>query len=195
MRILAAFLFLSSACTSYKLPDIAEPKSFVCDEMQFTYPGNWRITDDDRFDEAQVKMRQVNVESPDDAVFMVSVFTPALEIGLEEYAKRLQQTRNEEAENLAAVGATKLVNAKSGKHEPIEVELGGQKHQAIREEFVISLLGQSLPHVMTVSRVVNPARSAFLVAQAPSEDWRRELPGFEHIQVGFALMGATAPAE
>jgi len=151
------------------------------------YPGNWKITEDKTEKSTGVKIHYLNVESPDNGIFLIVVFSKPIPLTVQQWHQNLASARGRHVEDMTRVGGKEFGKAKQGKTTEIVATIGGKKTPGVREKFNMTLLGEAVPHITEVFRVSNKARTAYLQTQAPEEDWAKERPGFNLVLSSFRL--------
>lgn len=145
--------------------DVESPLKYDKAGVAFDYPGNWKTTDES----VAAENRYVMVETPGDAIVVVTMVSADEAASLEVYARAFA----DEARKNTPVGdlSASTFSEVSG---PLE-------NQAMTETFAVSLAGESLNHTRHHRRIESGGAVCFVLAQAADEDLGKVLKGFELI--------------
>lgn len=154
-----------SSCNEPKA-DITSPKTHQTGDITFSYPGNWKITEDWDMTELQSFI----IETPGDAIVIYQAFPIDEADKLEAYVENFSNLSEEEI----AIGSVS---------KPTFTRLPDTAGFTwIKEEFEIRLLGESLPHSRLYGTKTIADRQAFIIFQVAEENYKQVLPGFQLIR-------------
>jgi hypothetical protein len=180
----AALLLALSAIACETPPDLANPRLFWSDGLTFRYPGNWSVTEEVE-EEDGLRIRSLSVESPGNAIVLMSSFEPPVSMSLEEYAAEFRTAIAEEAGEMGRVGPWQPVSAEALSSGSTSSRIRGVPHEGLEYIYTLSLLGTDVPHVVRIFRVETDVSTTFLLAQAPAVDWSRVAKGFQLVVESF----------
>ncbi|RFA29286.1 hypothetical protein CAI21_09375 [Alkalilimnicola ehrlichii] len=169
-NLLLVLIVIAGLAGCEKAADVASPELYEKHGVSFSYPGNWKITEDAQ----QGSVRQIIVESPGDAIVIALIYPAADAVSLNEFAERFASHVQQEASIITMDKAT--------------FSSSPEANTRIRERFNVSLLGVKVPHVREYNRAEGGDTVAFLVSQAAEEDLAKVKPGFELIVDTFKLL-------
>ncbi len=157
-------------------PDIAAKNVYDANGLAFDYPGNWKS-------EAEVSASDgietvlVSVESSGSALVMVQQFKPAIAIDPDEMLGLMSaEIRKAAGDQLA--GALSVAEGSSS--QSTRTMLGAQR-PVRRSNFVVSLLGERVPHTFEITVAELSDRSIAVFTQSADEDLAKVTPAFELI--------------
>jgi len=157
------------------MADVSSPQLYSKDGLSFLYPGNWKITEEEVFEE---KAKLINVESPGDAIVVICAFDYASEQTLLEWATDFSLSMKEEIP-FGEVGDSRFSDVtRMGKTGKIK---------GIKNKVELSFLGETVPHVQEFFSIRNKETSAFIVCQSAEEDLEKTEPAFRQIVGSFQL--------
>ena len=163
--LLAAPLLLLAAC-SEPPADLSETKTHESGNIAFEYPGNWRVTEDSNTQ----GILNLFVETPGNALVILQSYPAEDAEDFESFCRSFSEFSAAETP-LAEVGASKFDKLPDA-----------NGFQRMHESFVISLLGEAIPHSrMYCSKDLKEQR-IFLIFQVAVEDHKKARPGFELIR-------------
>jgi hypothetical protein len=166
--------FTASGCESRA--DVSNPKTFDSADVVFEYPSNWTVTTHD-----VSGGREYHVESPGDAILMVLVLDPPIRVDLKTFADSMSQVRAEEAQKLLSAGEMQLGEVGATESKMVDTIWRDGNRQAVQHNFVISALGEPVPHVALFHAIDSPTRTGFVMSQVASDDLEKVKPGFQLI--------------
>ena len=175
--IIFSFLFFDAifdVLSCEKKADISSPKFYEKNKVSFSYPKNWRITEDVE----ETEMRYIFIETPGDAIFIIQIYSKEEALSLSEYA----EWSSEEARKQTPLGMRP-----KGKFSEIEKKFQSKKLKGIREYMNIIVLSESVPHITDYYKVEYGDKAVFLICQVAVEDLKMVKPGFEIILKSFML--------
>ncbi len=160
-----------SACGERKA-DLDNPNHYSAHGMAFDYPGNWKVTDDQDMGGG---VYFITIESPGNALVMVHRMPDLVALDIrafgEELAKNTQKEMPIGEASPSRFGAVKTLGM----------------YEAMKEEFVISLLNQRVPHLRTYYRRVDSGVSWYITTQVSKEDVKAVQKGFELVVRSFRI--------
>jgi hypothetical protein len=167
--ILICFLF---GCE--KAADISSPAIYKKRSIHFSYPKNWKITEDAE----QKDTRYIFIESPGDAIFIIQIYPKQDAISLNEFAEWFS-AQTEQENSIGNINKSSL--------SAVEKSLYSAKTKGIKEKFSIALLGMQVPHIREYYSIDSGNKIAFLVSQTATEDLNKVEVGFNLILGSFFL--------
>ncbi|MCG8526206.1 MAG: DUF4720 domain-containing protein [Opitutales bacterium] len=156
--LLIILLFLSG-CLEPRA-NISSPKSYSNLGIQFEYPKNWKITEDEQDD----FVRYLFIESPGDAIVILQIYGKEDKLDLENFAHDF----SDNAKNELPIGV----------FSDSTFEVTGDY---LEEKFTISLLNESVPHRRKYALRDYNEQICFIVFQVAEEDLDKTNPGFDLI--------------
>jgi hypothetical protein len=184
---LAALLALACLAACERAPDVAEPQVYATAPLTFRLPGNWSVTRDEHSVEDGGEFRNVVVESPGNAIVLVQLYTPVVDVSAEAFSAELMAATVAEVEGMLEIKGMKPLSASGGTPSAVQATVAGELRDGVERNFVIRVLGQPVPHRARTFRVASESWVVFLVLQAATEDWARVAPGFDLISSSLAL--------
>lgn len=174
---------LTLACE--KAPEVANPKAFEGDALRFEYPGNWTIEDQTSEDMAGIAIETLTVNSPGDAIAVLTMTNPSGAMTLAGFAEEAITVREEEIKRIMgkAEGLAKLSKTRVSEIAPVSDSAVGQR---IRHDFAISMVGEEVAHWGDFHHFAGDTWDVFVYTQAPHEDWKTIEPGFDQILKSIA---------
>jgi hypothetical protein len=166
-----------SACE--KMADIGSPQPYSKDGLSFLYPGNWKITEEEVFEE---NTKFINMESPGDANVMICFYDFEDDETLMEFATELSRDMADGLEDeipLTKVGKLNFSRiTREGNSGPLE---------GLRNKINITFLGEKVPHVLEFFCLKKQGKTVFIVCQSAEEDLKKTEPAFRQIVGSFQL--------
>lgn len=157
-----------------KPADISSPMSYEKQNIRFSYPSNWKVTEDVE----QEDIRYLFVESPGDAIFLVQIYSKQDAVSLREFSEWFSAQAKQE---------TSIVNIGNSSFSATEkiIEIGRKK--GIKEAFSMTLLGEHIPHIREYYLIDTNNKVAFLISQTAREDLSKVEAGFNLILSSFVV--------
>ena len=152
-----------SACGEPKV-DLDNPKHYSGRGIAFDYPGNWEVTGDQDMGDG---VYFITIESPGDAVVMVHRLPEAVAMDIRTFAEELAKKAQQE------VPIGELSPSRFGKVQKLGL------YEGMKEECVLSLLGERLPLLRTYYRRVDADVSWHITTQVAKEDVKTVRKGFQ----------------
>ncbi len=171
LSFLVALLPFFSACE--KMANIDSPQSYSKDGLSFSYPGNWKITEEEVFEEIT---RFINIESPGNANVMICFYDFEDDETLMEFATEFSRDMASEIEDtipLSKVGKIEFSKVtREGVSGPIE---------GLSNKIPLVFLGQKVPQVLEYFTLKKQSKTVFIVCQSSEEDLEKTEPAFKQI--------------
>jgi hypothetical protein len=142
-------------------------KSYNKDRLSFSYPDNWKITEDTLLED---KSRIVVLEDSYSGAFAVSLPESGYALELKEYADNYITGLKAEM----PIGKTSDIQTFD-----IEKEIKGEKYNGIRKRFDVIFLGVNVPHTTDFYLVSKEDTGAIIMLQAADEDWKASEKEFQ----------------
>jgi len=133
-------------------------KVYARDGLSFSYPDNWQITEDKISEKG---LRHVSIEDADNSVIVISLIPTGLTLDLNEYAENFKND---------LPGNTPLGEISQTKLSPATRLMKGQLYSGFQLNYIISLVGQSVPHTTYFFLNEGQRSKTLLTIQAPDED-------------------------
>lgn len=154
--------------------DTAHGKTFQNDVISFTYPGNWKITEDQKLEYPYY----TTVENSGNAVTIVFTLEAGDDVGLQEFVGRYIDFFSAEMDKKYAweAGESK-VSAVASRAD----------FQTVTERFVLKKLNAASPHTRYYRRKASPDYICYVVSQAPDAELSLADPGFDQIVETLAV--------
>ncbi len=132
VAIIIAFLIIwvFTLIVRDKETDISSPINYQKQNISFTYPGNWEVTED----AVRGRVRHLYVEGPVGAIFIVQIFSKQNAMPLNEYVKRLS-TQSHVDKTFSSVEKPTKYGAQKGIKERFSLIIKGEKEHFVREYF------------------------------------------------------------
>jgi hypothetical protein len=165
-----------SACE--KMADVNSPQFYSKDGLSFSFPGNWKITEEEIFEALGEKTKIINVESPGDAIVIICAYGFEVDQTLKEFAKEFTENMKGEIP-LGKVGESRFSGIKR------EGKTG--QMQGLRNKLEMTFVGESIPHVQEFFALKKQGKTAFIVCQSAEEDLKKTEPAFGQIVGSFEL--------
>ncbi len=168
LAILASF-----APAALRPAHAAPPATYSKDGVSFDHPAGWKVTEDVVAQDA-TRMRSIDLEGPNEAVvtLMFSPFFSGQDI--EKFAATAARNRADAAKaNTAQQARMGPVTAT-----PITRQVAGKENQGVSQRFVVSMLGQNLPHEARFFKAALDGTTVIIMTQVGDEDAKAAEPGF-----------------
>jgi hypothetical protein len=144
-------------------------KEYRKDGLSFSYPDNWRITEDTIIDQG---IRHVNIEDSDNSLFIVQIMSFEMTVDLEEYADTFVKDIAAKIPVGNISGVTSEVTNRS---------ISGRNYDGVRRRYSMSLLGETVSHTVDFFLIESENSRTLLTIQAPDEDRKAAEPEFKVI--------------
>lgn len=151
----------------------APPVAYSKDGVSFELPEGWTVSED-VVAKDESRLRSIDVEGPGDAIvsFMFSPFLAGQDI--EKFAATAARNRADAARaNTAQQARMGPVTAA-----PIARLVAGASNQGVSQRFVVSMLGQELPHEARFFKAGLTGTTVIVMTQAADENAKEAEPGF-----------------
>ena len=146
--------------------DLKNTVEYRDSDISFTLPGNWNITEN--VDNGG--FRYLIVETTGDALLTLNIFPSKGSSSLKEYV-----------ENIVVSITKNFPIGKRNKGSIIEVQtvVDGRAFKGYENQFIVTLLGEEIPHLSYFYYQESDSRVAYLSAQVALEDIDKVREGFE----------------
>lgn len=144
-------------------------KVYEKDGLSFSYPDNWRVTEDTILEGAT---RYLTLEDADNSVFIITLPEAGYTMDLDEYSGNFIDVLKKEVPFGEVVGEGSV---------EINRIIQGESLKGVRKNFSIKLLGEKVPHTTDFFSVTQGDRQALIAVQSPDEDLKAADPEFEVI--------------
>lgn len=169
MRYQLIFLLVSmltlSACDN--TPDITSPKQYDKHHIQLSYPGNWKITEEESDD----SFSYLAIEGGD-ALMILQLYAKDDAVTLDEFVASFSELTKEALpfgeivdEEFIGVKKTIMSGVRTG----------------TKELFAIKLLGQNIPHVREYYIIESGEKVLFVISHIPTDVQATAETGFQLI--------------
>lgn len=151
----------------------APPATYSKDGVSFDHPAGWKVTEDVVAQDT-TRMRSIDLEGPNEAVvtLMFSPFFSGQDI--EKFAATAARNRADAAKaNTSQQARMGPVTAT-----PITRQVAGKENQGVSQRFVVSMLGQNLPHEARFFKAALDGTTVIIMTQVGDEDAKAAEPGF-----------------
>jgi hypothetical protein len=172
LAIYALLLFEPLGCE--KAADISSPIKYEKENVSFSYPQNWKVTEDVR----QQDLHYIFVESPGDAIFIIQIYSKNGAVSFNEFVEWFS------SQSKAEIPVGKMEESIFSTVEKGNIATG---MKGIKENFSITLVGEKVPHTREYYTVDSDNEIAFLVTQTATEDMRKTESGFDLILSSFVI--------
>jgi len=175
-----AFLFALYALALFglfgceRVADISSPIKYENEGISFSYPRNWKVTEDVR----RQDFRYIFIESPGDAIFIVQIYSRNDAVSFNEFVRWFSSQSKKE---------TPVGKMEDNTFSTVEKTTHGEGVKGVKENFSMTLLGTQVPHIREYYTIDSNDEVAFLVGQAATEDLSKTEPGFDLILSSFVI--------
>ncbi|MDZ7862974.1 hypothetical protein [Acidovorax sp.] len=158
-------------------PALAAPNTttYSKDGVSFEHPVGWKVTEDSVAQDA-TRLRSIDLEGPDEAVVTIMLSPFLKDQGIEAFAATIAKGRTDAEKAVGAI-AQQLRYGPSTTA-PITRNVAGQENKGVSQRFVISLLGQKLPHEARFFKAPLEGTTAIIMTQVADESAKAVEPGF-----------------
>ncbi|CAN7595936.1 hypothetical protein ASF11_18870 [Acidovorax sp. Leaf76] len=164
-----ALLWLAALAPVHAAPAISYSK----DGVSFEHPEGWKVTED-VVAQDETRLRSIDIEGPDEAVVTL-MFSPLLAgQDIEKFAATAARNR----EDAARANTAQKVKMGPATTAPIARPVGGKDTKGVSQRFVVSLLGQDLPHEARFFKATLGGTTVIIMTQVADENARAAEPGF-----------------
>lgn len=161
------------ALTALSRAHAEQTVTYSKDGVSFEHPVGWKVTED-VVAQDETRMRSIDLEGPNEAVvtLMFSPFFSGQDV--EKFAAAAARNRADAARaNTAQQARMGPVTAT-----PITRQVAGKENKGVSQRFVVSMLGQNLPHEARFFKAALDGTTAILMTQVADEDAKAAEPGF-----------------
>ncbi|MEQ8350959.1 MAG: hypothetical protein RH862_05710 [Leptospiraceae bacterium] len=162
---LAVFYIL--ACE--RAPDLEKTHSFSKLGIEFKYPGNWSIMED----EITGAGRYILIRTTGDGITMIQYFRRPQFDTLQDFAGFMTELYSQEFQE----GAVQDID-----YQKIDGTLGPDNVSGLRETHSLNAAGQTLVVVREFFRMSAGSRWIYITHHIPREDYQQVRPGFDLIR-------------
>lgn len=162
-------------------PDLDDKKSAKVADLTVEYPGNWTV-EQESDDLDGVKFSSLTIESSGNAIAVVQVFEPGVELAPEEIFDMYVESMKEAAQT--ELGGVFDLTVHSG--EAFSRDILGNSWQGRKGVVDVGLLGEKVPNRVQTLQRHRDDQTVIIIAQGPVEDWNTIEPGFEAIYNGLS---------
>ena len=152
---------------SEETADTDNPLIYEKEGVRFSYPGNWKITEDT----VNISSHHIFIESPGNALFSIQIFSNIDAIPLHQFAEQFSELTQQK-------GFPRISNRVFSE---LEESINSINNYSIQETFSIKVSGEQAPHVRRYYSVTNDEKTAYLISQAATEDLTKVESGFSLI--------------
>jgi hypothetical protein len=171
-------VLLSACSSSTSEPDLSSPNVYQHDNVTFSYPGNWKITEEDTEEDEGVEYHSIIIDSSHDGVYMLQFTQPEIDLALEQYADDYISDLLGDVEE----SSMQLVQGEANEEaEPIQAQILGEVREGLSRKFSVSILGEKIPYHATFYKFNHQRHSIFLLNSVPAEEWEMTKAGVEFI--------------
>ena len=174
LKFIGTILILSLVASCDRAADVSIPVSYNKKGVNFSYPSNWKITEDDE----QNDIRYVLLESPGNAIFIIQVYLSEDAVSIREYAEWFSEE---------AIKETPIFERTEGSFTKVKAIVDGKEVPGLRQDFSINVFSLPVPHVSEYYRIEKGNKVAFLISQAAEDDLKYEAEGFELLIKSFQI--------
>ncbi|MGH1345595.1 MAG: hypothetical protein ACRBN8_28785 [Nannocystales bacterium] len=161
-------------------PDLENKKTAEIGNFSVEYPGNWE-TEFESEDLDGVKFSSLTIESAGNAIAVIQVFEPGVELGPDEvfemYAEGMVEASKTEFGGVVGVSVHSKKDFTRGVLGTTWVGRTGTVD--------VKLLGEKVPNRIQTLQHHSEQRTVVVVVQAPTEDWKTANHGFDAIYDGL----------
>lgn len=162
-----AFIIVLLALVSCeRQADLNNPATYSGNGLDFSMPSNWKVTED----EEDSGFRYLFVETPGDAIVIISIYSKQNSPALLEYV------------NWAIESSTREMpfgSRSEGSIAEFQKTIGQQRFSGYRNEFMVSVAVVDVPHITEYYLIETDSASVFLTAQVSLEDRAKVEQGFD----------------
>lgn len=163
-------------------PDVGTPNHYAEHGLVFDYPGNWKATTEHEVIEGTDTV-MITVESAGSGIAMVQQFKPAVSIEPDEMLALLTaEMRTAAGEQLGGA-----MGFQQGSATTTTRKMLGEDRPTRRASFVVSLVGEKVPHTFELVMANLDDRTLVVLQQGPDEDLKTIQPAFDQILSTLAL--------
>lgn len=165
-------LLASLVLATTNLAHAAPPISYSKDGVSFQHPAEWKVVEDVVAQDG-TRLRSVDLEGPDEAIVTL-IFSPLLAgQDIEKFAATAARNRAEAAKaNTAQQARMGPVTA-----QPVMRQVAGKENKGVSQRFVVSMLGQDLPHEAGFFKAAVGETTMIVMTQVADENAKAAEPG------------------
>ena len=166
-------------------PDLENKKTAEVGRLSVEYPGNWK-TELESDELEGVNFASLTVESSGNAIAVIQVFEPGVELTPDEVFEMY-------AEGMVEASQTEfggVMNVSVHSKQDLTRGVMGTTWVGRMGTVDVKLLGETVPNHLQTLQHFTPERTVVIVAQAPTEDWDTARHGFDAIYDGLTESGS-----
>jgi hypothetical protein len=157
-------------------PALAAPNGvYSKDGVSFEHPAGWKVTEDSVAQD-ETRLRSIELEGPDDSVVTLSISPFLKGQNIDTFADGIAKSRADSAKSAGAIAQQLGFGPVTST--PITRTVAGRENQGVSQRFVISLMGQKLPHEARFFKVNLGETTAIAMTQVADEHAKAVEPGF-----------------
>ncbi|WP_298209033.1 hypothetical protein [Acidovorax sp.] len=174
VHLILTLAFLASFVLTALTPvHAAPPITYSKDGVSFEHPAAWKVTED-VVAQDETRLRSIDLEGPNEAVVSL-MFSPFLASqDIEKFAATAARNRAD------AARANTAQQARMGPVTvtPVTRQVAGKENKGVSQRFVVSMLGQNLPHEARFFKANLGETTVIVMTQVAEEDAKAAEPGF-----------------
>ncbi len=180
-RWLLACLLLTAvaACDPFaaRKADVDNPQTFGEGDLSFDYPGNWKIESERETVESFSIVSHTLEPRWGNALVVVQVFTPGVEIEFEQLLSDFRQGMRE------SFAGSLIEDRQIDGQDSVEVhhDLIGESRPGRRMRFAVEILGESTENTVDIYVANLEDRTVIVYTQAPDDEIAQARPAFEQV--------------
>lgn len=148
---------------------------YTKDGVSFQHPAGWKVTEDSVAQD-ETRLRSIDLEGPGESV-VTFMFSPFLKDQvIETFAATTAKGRAESAQSASAVAQQLRFGTVTTA--PITRNVAGRESKGVAQRFVVSMLGQNLPHEARFFKADLGGTTVIIMTQVADEDAKAVEPGF-----------------
>lgn len=174
-KIIIILLFVFSIISCERPANISTLKTFHKNGISFKYPSNWDVTEDIGSSD---EIRVIILETPGDAIFIFQIYGKKSGLNLNEFSQLFSEGASEEMPIGKMIGS---------KFSETKRTFGSRQLFSIGETFLVTILGEKIPHVREYFYISNEEIEVFLISQVAKEDLHYVKKGFDVVLKSFKI--------
>jgi len=177
--LIALIILLLSACNNKTSePELSSPNVYQHDNLTFSYPGNWKITDEYTEEDEGVEYYSIVIDSSQDGICILQFAQPETDETLEQYADDYISDLVGDVEESSMQLVQGEINQEA---KPIQARILGKVREGLSRQFSVSILGEKISYHATFYKFNHQGHSIFLLSNVPIEEWNMTQAGVELI--------------
>lgn len=175
-RFMACALGLALLAALAQQSALAAPNVLYSkDGLSFEHPAGWKVTEDSVAQD-ETRLRSIDLEGPDDAVVTFNISPYLQGQNIEGFAATIAKSRGESEKSDGAIA--QQLRYSPATTAPITRTVAGRENKGVSQRFVISLLGQKLPHEARFFKANLGGTTAIVMTQVAEEYAKATESGF-----------------